>query len=165
MKVHQAKHTISMMGRVLNLSRAGYYAWLKREKSTRERENEMLTTKIRELHLETRGIYGAPRIHAQLKQEGYGVSKNRVARLMKSAGLIGVTRRKKWRTTKRDESQRTAPDLVDRTFSAEVANQLWVADITHIPTRTQAIYLATVMDVWSRKVVGWSWLPRCLQVL
>ena len=156
MKVHQAKHTISMMGRVLKLSRAGYYAWLKREKSTRERKNEMLTTKIRELHLETRGIYGAPRIHAQLKQEGYGVSKNRVARLMKSAGLIGVTRRKKWRTTKRDESQRAAPDLVDRTFTAEVANQLWVADITHIPTRTQAIYLATVMDVWSRKVVGWS---------
>ena len=145
-----------MMARVLKLSRSGYYAWLNRPESQRTHENRLLTQRIREIHLETRGIYGAPRIHTKLKAEGYRVSKNRVARLMRVAQVIGVTRRKKWKTTKRDEDQRPAPDLVDRQFKASEPNQLWVADITHIPTRTQPIYLATILDVWSRKVVGWS---------
>ena len=79
---------------------------------------------------------------------------------MRRAGVIGVTRRKKWRTTTRDESQRPAPDLVNRQFKATTLNQLWVADITHVPTRKQPLYLATVLDVWSRKVVGWSMATR-----
>ena len=156
MKANQAEHSISMMARVLKLSRSGYYAWDDRPESKRAHENRVLTQRIREIHVETRGIYGAPRIHAKLKNEGSKVSKKRVARLMRAAKLIGVTRRKKWKTTKRDEGQRLAPDLVDRQFKASGPHQLWVADITHIPTRTQPIYLATILDVWSRKVVGWS---------
>ena len=160
MKAHQAEHSISIMSRVLKLSRTGYYAWLKRDESKRSKENRVLTQRIREIHVGTRGIYGAPRIHAQLVEEGYKAGKNRVARLMRRAGVIGVTRRKKWRTTTRDESQRPAPDLVNRQFKASALNQLWVADITHVPTRKQPLYLATVLDVWSRKVVGWSMATR-----
>lgn len=156
MKAHQAEYSISMMARVLKLSRSGYYAWHDRPESKRAHENRVLTQRIREIHIKTRGIYGAPRIHAKLKAEGSKVSKKRVARLMRAAKMIGITRRKKWKTTKRDEDQRPAPDLVDRQFKASGPNQLWVADITHIPTRTQPIYLATILDVWSRKVVGWS---------
>ena len=156
MKAHQAEHSISMMARVLELSRSGYYAWLSRDESQRARENRLLTQRIREIHVETRGIYGAPRIHAKLKAEGYKINKKRVVRLMRVAEIIGITRRKKWKTTKRDEDQRPAPDLVERQFKANGPNQLWVADITHVPTRTQAIYLATILDVWSRRVVGWS---------
>lgn len=156
MKAHQAEHSISMMARVLKLSRSGYYAWNDRPESKRAHENRSLTQRIREIHIETRGIYGAPRIHAKLKAEGSKVSKKRVARLMRVAKLIGVTRRKKWKTTRRDEDQRPAPDLVDRQFKASGPNQLWVADITHVPTRAKPIYLATILDVWSRKVVGWS---------
>ena len=156
MRAHQAEHSISSMSRVLKLSRSGYYAWLKGDKSLREKENTLLSERIRVLHLESKGIYGAPRIHALLRREGRLVSKKRVARLMRAAGIMGVTRRKKWKTTKRAEDRRAAPDLVDRDFTAEGPDQLWVADITHIPTRSQPVYLATVLDVWSRKVVGWS---------
>jgi len=149
-------HSISIMSRVLKFSRSGYYAWLKGDKSLREKENDLLSERIRALHLESKGIYGAPRIHALLRREGRLVSKKRVARLMRDAGIMGVTGRKKWKTTKRAENRRPAPDLVDRDFTAEGPDQLWVAEITHIPTRSQPVYLATVLDVWSRKVVGWS---------
>jgi putative transposase len=140
MKAYQAEHSISMMAKVLKLSRSGYYTWLNRVESQRSRENrvltQLLTQRIREIHVATRGIYGAPRIHAQLKTEGYQASKKRVARLMKVAEIMGITRRKKWKTTKRDENQKPAPDLVERQFNANHANQLWVADITHVPTQT-----------------------------
>ena len=137
MRAHQAEHSISIMSRVLKLSRSGYYAWLKGDKSLREKENTLLSERIRVLHLESKGIYGAPRIHALLRREGRLVSKKRVARLMRAAGIMGVTRRKKWKTTTRAEDRRPVPDLVDRDFTAEGPDQLWVADITHIPTRSQ----------------------------
>ncbi len=156
MKAHQAEHSISLMCRVLGLSRSGYYAWLGRGPSDRDRADRRLTSELRRLHLESRGIYGAPRLHAQLGQQGTRVSRKRVARLMREAGICGVTRRKRWRTTKRDPNRRPAPDLVERDFTASGPNQLWVADITHIPTKSGALYLAVVVDVWSRKVVGWA---------
>ena len=156
MKVYQAEHSISLMAQVLKLSRSGYYSWLNREESKRHKENRHLTDRIKEIHLEERGIFGAPRIYEKLVSEGYQGSKNRIARLMKKAKIMGVTRRKKWRTTIKDDKQKNSKDLVNRQFTAEKANQLWVADITHIPTRTKPLYLAIVMDVWSRKVVGWS---------
>ena len=119
-----------------------------------------LFDQILRIHEETRGIYGAPRIHAQLKRNGTRVGKKRVARLMREVGICGVTRRKKWRTTIRDSKARPAPDLVERSFRASKPDELWVSDITEIPTRSSKLYLAVVIDVWSRKVVGWSISPR-----
>lgn len=144
------------MCRVVGVSRSGYYAWLERTPSKHQQRDEALRTVIREEHLGSMGIYGAPRIHARLKRRGLQTSQKRVARLMRESGISGVTRRKKWRTTRQSKRARPAPDLVDRVFRADGPNQLWVADITHIPTRTVPVYLAMVLDVWSRKIVGWA---------
>lgn len=156
MKANQADHSVALMCKVLGLSRSGYYAWLAREPSKHALRDTELLKLIREEHLASMGIYGAPRIHARLVRRGVRVSRKRVARLMRESGLVGVTRRRRSGTTKRDPSRRPAPDLVNRAFSATGPNQLWVADITHIPTRSGALYLAMVLDVWSRKVVGWA---------
>ncbi|MFM2245352.1 MAG: hypothetical protein RL071_1426 [Pseudomonadota bacterium] len=156
MKAHQAQHKISMMARVLELSRSGYYAWLARSPSDRSKDEVKLMAAVANQHRLSRGIYGAPRIHAALREAGTRVGRKRVARLMRAAGLSGVTRRRRRSTTSRDPASRPAPDLVNRKFTADQPDQLWVADITHVPTRAGALYLATVMDVWSRKIVGWA---------
>ena len=143
------------MCRVLGLSRSGFYAWLKREPSSRARGNARLRARIREVHAESRGTYGVPRVHAKLRQEGHRVSRGRVARLMAECGLSGVTRRRKVTTTRRG-TERPAPDLVEREFKADGPNRLWVADITYVPTATGFLYVATVLDVWSRRIVGWA---------
>jgi putative transposase len=155
-KTHQADHPVTMLCRVLGLSTSGYYAWLRRTPSRRDRRDAELSTKIRAYHRRSRRTYGAPRIHADLADEGVAVGRKRIARLMKAEGLQGVSRRRRVRTTVRDESQRPAPDLVDRNFTAERPNQLWVADITYVPTRAGFLYLAVVLDVFSRRIVGWS---------
>jgi putative transposase len=116
----------------------------------------MLTEKIREIHERSRGTYGSPRVHAALQAEGIRVGKKRVARLMKAAGLRGVSRRKRPSTTIQDESARPAPDLVERDFDAEEPDELWVADITYVPTDAGYLYLAVVLDAFSRRVVGWA---------
>lgn len=145
-----------MMCRVLEVSRSGYYAWLKRPPSKRAQEDARLTKRIRKLHERSRGTYGAPRIHADLKAEGVRVGRKRVARLMKAAGLRGVSRRKYVVTTRRAMRARPAPDLVQRDFSADGPDRLWVADITYVATWAGMLYLAVVMDVWSRRIVGWA---------
>ena len=134
MSANRADHTVKMMCEVLKLSRTGYYKWLKRGESKRERRDRELIDQILQIHRDTRGIYGAPRIHTELRTNGVKVGKKRVARLMREVGICGVTRRKKWRTTIRDPKARTAPNLVEREFRAIEADQLWVADITEIPT-------------------------------
>ncbi len=144
------------MCRVLEVSTSGYYAWRARGESTRAKEDEKLQQRIKAIHTWSRATYGAPRVHAELKDEGTLVGCKRVARLMKAGGLVGVSRRKWTVTTRRDPAARPAPDLVDRSFKAERPNQLWVADITYIPTLAGFLYLAVVLDVWSRKIVGWS---------
>ena len=144
------------MCRVLDISTSGYYAWRNRKPSKRAREDAMLTEKIREIHDWSRGTYGAPRVHAALQDEGIRVGKKRVARLMKAAGLRGVSRRKRPSTTIREESMRPAPDLVERDFTAESPDELWVADITYVPTDAGYLYLAVVLDAFSRRVVGWA---------
>lgn len=148
--------SIRAMCRVLEVSASGYYAWRRRLISARRGEDQKLQQRIRTIHERSRQTYGAPRIHAELQEEGTRVGRKRVARLMKESGLIGVSRRKWTVTTRRDRSARPAPDLVDRRFSAEGPDQLWVADITYVPTWTGFLYLAVVLDVWSRKVVGWA---------
>jgi putative transposase len=144
------------MCRVLEVSASGYYAWRRRLISARRREDQRLQQRIRTIHEQSKQTYGAPRIHAELRDEGTSVSRKRVARLMKQTGLVGVSRRKWTVTTRRDQSARPAPDLVDRRFTADKPNQLWVADITYVPTWIGFLYLAVVLDVWSRKVVGWA---------
>jgi len=152
--------SIRAMCRVLDVSASGYYAWRRRMISVRAREDEALRGKIRSIYDRSRQTYGAPRIHAELKEEGTRVSRKRVARLMKESGLVGASRRKTVRTTRRDPAARPAPDLVDRKFAASGPNQLWVADITYIPTLAGFLYLAVVLDVWSRKIVGWAMSSR-----
>lgn len=143
------------MCRVLGVSPSGYYAWRQREPSDREVRDRELRLKIRRFHKLSKGIYGAPRIHADLVADGEQIGRKRAARLMKVEGLRGVCRRKKARTTRRDERQRPAQDLVNREFTATGPNRLWVADVTYISTWTGFLYLAVVLDVWSRRIVGW----------
>jgi len=148
------------MCRVLGVSRSGYYAWQSREKSIRRREDETLGERIEQIHRQSRQTYGAPRIHAELRETGQRVGRKRVARLMRASNLAGVSRRKSFRTTRRDPRARPAPDLVERKFVASEANRLWVADITYIPTMAGFLYVAVVLDVWSRKIVGWAMSSR-----
>jgi putative transposase len=156
MKVNQAVHSIATMCRVLAVSASGYYAWQARTSSARQLEDAKLLEQIRAFHRASRGTYGAPRIHRDLREAGVRVGRKRVARLLKQAGLRGVSRRKWPVTTVRAEHARPAPDLVQRAFTATGPNQLWVADITYIPTWGGMLYLAVVLDVWSRRIVGWA---------
>ena len=144
------------MCRVLEVSRSGYYAWLKREPSARAQANAELLEAIEEIHAESDGTYGAPRIHAELQDRGSEASLNRVARVMKGAEIQGVSPRKWKRTTLRAEGVRPVADLVDRDFTATGPDQLWVADITYISTWVGFLFLAIVLDVWSRRIVGWA---------
>ena len=155
MSAHQAEFPIATMCRVLGISASGYYAWRKRLASRRSQANAALTKTVRTIHAVSRGTYGAPRVHAELAAEGIAASRNRVARLMRDARIAGVSRRKFVTTTVRDGG-RQAPDLVDRTFTADAPNVLWVADITYVPTWMGFLYLAVVLDVFSRRIVGWS---------
>jgi putative transposase len=150
-----AIHPVATLCRVLGVSPSGYYAWSKRTLSRRAKDDVVLIERIRAIHAASKGTYGAPRIHAELGEEGSRVSKKRVARLMREAGLAGVSRRRFVKTTVRD-SARQAPDLVDRDFTAERPNMLWVADITYIPTWAGFLYLAVALDAFSRRIVGWA---------
>jgi len=155
-KANQADHKIATMCRVLGVSRSGYYAWLKRAPSARCEEDERLKVRIDEIHEQSRGTYGVPRIYIELKDDDERVGRKRIARLMRDLGLRGVCRRRFVKTTQRDESNRPAPDLVERNFSASKPNELWVADATYIPTWEGFLFLAVVLDVFSRRIVGWA---------
>jgi len=155
-KAHQGQYPITTMCRVLEVSTSGYYAWLKRSQSKRVREDEVLTQRIKKIHTRSKGTYGAPRIHAQLAKEGVRVGRKRVARLMRAAEIQGVSRRKRYGTTQRQADARPAPDLVERDFSTNGPNKLWVADITYVASWSGWLYLAVVLDAWSRRVVGWA---------
>ena len=144
------------MCEVLSVSPSGYYAWRKRPPSLRAVENKRLLNRMREIHTFSRETYGQPRMYAELRDDGWRVNHKRVRRLMKVAGLQGATRRRKWRTTKRDRDARPAPDLVERDFSVRCPDQLWSPNITYVPTWSGFLYLAVVVDAWSRRVVGWS---------
>jgi len=142
--------------RVLGVSRSGYYAWRERPMSARTQRNLVLTDRIRTIHERSRGTYGAPRIHAELRYDGVCCSRKRVARLLRLAGLQGCHRRKGARTTRRRPEMAPAPDLVKRDFVAVAPDRLWVADITYVPTWAGFLYLAVVLDACSRRVVGWA---------
>ncbi len=149
-------HPIATLCRVLGVSASGYYAWAVRPASTRATADAALMEQIRVIHVRSRGTYGERRVHAELAALGVRVGRKRIARLMRVLGLAGVSRRKRTQTTVRDRDARPAPDLVDRDFTATAPDQLWVADITYIPTWAGFLYLAVVLDAWSRRVVGWA---------
>ena len=161
MKAHRAGFPLTVMCRVLGLSTSGCYDWQDRAPSEWERRDGALQGRIRSIWSESRETYGRPRIHAALLAQGERVGQKRVARLMKRAGIRGVMRRR-WTTatTRRDTKARPARDLVNRDFSAEGPNQLWVADITYVPTWAGWLYLAVVLDAWSRRIVGWAMAPH-----
>lgn len=157
MSANQARFPIAMMARVLGVSEAGYHAWRRRPPSARAQADDVLLKRIRTVHASSRETYGAPRVHAELQATGERHGRKRIARLMRRAGLLGASRRRDGPvTTRRDKDARPAPDLVDRNFVVGRPNQLWVADITFIPTAAGFLYLAVVVDAWSRRVVGWS---------
>lgn len=148
-------HDVTKLCRALGVSTSGFYAWRGREPSARAKADAALSLNIHAIHEQSRATYGVPRVHAMLAADGTRVGKKRVARLMKVAGLEGVSRRRKYRST-RDKDARPAPDLVERRFDASAPNQLWVADITYVPTWSGFLYLAVVLDVFSRRIVGWA---------
>lgn len=156
MSAHQAFYLIATMCRVLEVSTSGYYAWRNRGPSRRAQENSVLWERIKAIHARSRGTYGSPRIHAELKADGVKVGHNRVARLMRETGIEGVSRRRRWNTTKRDPEAQPAADLVVREFRSDAPDRLWVADITYVPSQAGFIYLAVVVDAFSRRAVGWA---------
>jgi putative transposase len=149
-------HPIATLCRVLGVSPGGYYARQKRPPSARAKGDTELSAKIVAIHRRSRATYGAPRILAELRAQGIRVGGKRVARLMRAAGLRGVSRRNWIVTTVRDRDARPAPDLVERNFTASEPNRVWVADITYLPTWAGFLYLAVVLDVFSRRIVGWA---------
>jgi putative transposase len=156
MKANQAEFSIRAMCRALDVSASGYYAWRSRGPCPRAQGDAALSKRVKAIHEDSDGTYGVPRIHAELKEEQVKVGAKRLARLMKEQGIRGVCRRRSWKTTVRDERERPAQDLVERDFSAQAPNQLWVADITYVPTWSGFLFLAVVLDVFSRRIVGWA---------
>jgi putative transposase len=157
MSTNQALFPVAAMARVLGVSTAGYYSWRERPPSTHAQADTALLTRVRTIHATSRQLYGAPRVHAQLRADGERHGRKRIARLMRGAGLVGACHRGSGpTTTRRDQDARPAPDLVNRKFTAERPDQLWVADITFVPTAAGFLYLAVVLDACSRSIVGWS---------
>ena len=153
---HRSAHAVEMMCRILRVTRSGYYAWKKRGESRRKRRDTVLLEKIRESYRESRGRYGSPNIHEDLRQWDYRCSRKRVARLMREAGLRAKTIRRFRVTTESKHTLPVAENLLQRQFSAEAAGKVWVSDITYLWTRQGWLYLCVIMDLWDRKVVGWS---------
>ena len=153
----RAHYDVTALCSLLKVSRSGFYAWLRRPKSPRALADEVLTEQIREAFDSNRKVYGSPRIHVELADDGIRVGRKRVARLMREDGIVGCHRRKRSLSiTKQDPKADAAPDLVDRKFVATAPNQLWVADVTYVPTVQGWLYLACVTEVFSRMVLGWS---------
>jgi putative transposase len=155
MSAHQAEFPIATMARVLGVSVSGYFAWRSRPASAHDSADAALLRRIRTVHAASHGTCGAPRVHAEPQAEGTALAGKRVARLMRGAGLRGVSRRRV-PTTQREPSHRPGNDLVGRDFRAARPNKLSVADITYVPTAAGFLFLAIVLDVWSRRIVGWA---------
>jgi len=152
----KANYPVALMCRFLAVSRAGYYEWKGREPTARGREDEVLKVKIAAIHKRSRGTYGSPRIQVELGEEGHRVGRKRVARLMTEQGLSGCRPRPYKVTTNSDHTDPVAANLVDRDFAPAGPDQVWAGDITYIRTWQGWLYLAVVIDLWSRRVVGWS---------
>jgi len=147
---------VQFMCRMLGVSRNGYYGWRGRPPSARSREDGALTERIHEIHRRSRHTYGSPRVHAELRALGIRCSRKRVERLMRESGLRGCMRGRRRGTTRRGQRSAAAEDLVKRNFAAKGVDKVWVADITYVATREGFLYLAFILDVRSRRIVGWA---------
>jgi transposase InsO family protein len=157
MVAHEGEFKIERMGRVLGVGRSGYYAWRSRPASQRAKANDALLEKIQAEYETSRATYGSPRIHAALQRQGVRCSRKRVARLMQLHQIRARTRKKRRpTTTQREAGAIPAPNLLNQEFSAPAPNQKWVSDITYIDTAEGWLYLAPVLDLYSRRVVGWA---------
>lgn len=150
------QHPVATLCRVLGVSPSGFWAWQERAPSAHALEDERLGTLIAEIHRDSRETYGVPRVHAELRDRGVRCSRKRIARLMRQRRLAGVHRRRFTVTTKRAAGVAPAADLVARNFTATAPNQTWVADITYVHTWAGFLYVAVVLDVFSRRIVGWA---------
>jgi len=157
---HRDKYAVSRMCAMLGISRSSYYAWRKRKPSQREHHMQILLGRIREIHKLSRKTYGSPRVHAELKRQGIACNQKTVARLMRLDGIQGQRKRRRVTTTDSNHCFPIAANLLNRDFHADQPNQKWVADITFIPTAEGWLYLAGVLDLFSRKVVGWEMSNR-----
>ena len=157
---HRDRYPVRRMCRMLDVSPSAYYAWRARPESRRVREDRRLLVEIKAIHRAKRGTYGSPRIHAELKAWGQNHGLKRVARLMRENGIHAKQRRKFKATTDSTHSHPVAANLLERDFYAAAPNQKWLADITYIPTREGWLYLAAIMDLYSRMIVGWSMASR-----
>ena len=153
---HRQQYPISTMCRVLEVSVSGFYAWQQRAPSHRSQANTRLGERIVRIYRQNRQVYGSPRIHAVLQKEGQRCGKRRVARLMRELGLSAKLRKHRTRTTDSQHEQPVAPNLLNREFTATAPNTKWVADITAIWTAEGWLYLAVVLDIYSRMVIGWA---------
>jgi putative transposase len=162
---YKQEFPVVTMCRVLSVSESGYYAWRKRPMSRRQREDARLSTHIQQVFVEYRGVYGSPRIHAELRDQGWNCSRKRIARLMQENGMDA--RRKRFRpiTTKRNPKHPIAPNLLQQDFTASRPNEKWTGDITSIPTADGWLYLAVLLDVFSRRVIGWAMSEHCDELL
>ena len=163
----RSHYPVRMMCRLLKVSRSGYYAWRIRPESQRAKTDRELTRVIRRLHAASGGAYGSPKIRDELRDEGYHCGRHKVARLMRKAGLKGCPKRRFRISTLRDPSHPVADNLLAQDFTAEAPNQRWASDITYISTQLGWLFIAVVMDLYSRRIVGWSmnrWMSRHLVI-
>lgn len=159
-ETYRDEFPVTRMCQVLNVSRSGYYDWRQRRPSQREMANRELLEKIKAVHEESHGIYGSPRVYRELNAQGVACSENRVARLMRKHGLQGQQVKAYKVTTKADETHPVALNLLDGDFTAERPDEKWLADISYIPTQEGWLYLAAIMDLYSRRIVGWAMASR-----
>ena len=162
---HREEFPIHRMCPVLNVSSSGYYAWRNRSVSQREMANQELLKEIKAVHEESYETYGSPRVYEELKENGVACSENRVARLMREEGIQAKQPKRYKVTTKANKSHPVAPNLLNQDFTAEAPNQKWTTDITYIPTLEGWLYLAVILDLFSRRVVGWSMSARMTSAL
>lgn len=154
---HQHEFPVNVMCRVLNVSRSGYYAWQQRPESSASRRRADLTSRIRTVHQQTRQVYGSPRVHRELAAQGISCAQNSVAKLMRTAGIRSKMRKRfVVRTTDSRHGHPIAPNTLNREFQQPAPNVAWAADITFIPTGEGWLYLAAVIDLCSRRIVGWA---------
>lgn len=158
---HEGEFSVKRMCRVLKVTRSGYYAWRHRPESQREQANQALLEQIRAAYQTSRKTYGSPRIHAYLRRKGVFCGRNRVARLMHTNQLVAKKAHRRYPvTTQQRFGARISPNLLNQNFSAQAPNQKWVSDITYIDTSEGWLYLASVLDLYSRRVVGWAMAER-----
>lgn len=154
--VNRKEFRVGKMCKVLNVSRSGYHNYVKRRYSRRENDEIIILEKIKEIHKNSRGLYGSPRIYQELRKRGLKINKKRVVRIMQKYGIRAKTRKKFKKTTNSNHNNPIAKDLLGQNFKSRESNKIWVSDITYIRTREGWLYLSCILDLYSRMIVGWQ---------